>query len=236
MADGGNDREARARRGWSAYLHLCRFRILLASLLLLLAAVPLAVTRSVPGLAVDIALNLVLLSGILSMRRERALLGVALLLGVPALVSRWVVALLPSGSPDLLTVLVPVSFFAFFTVFLLRAVVTADTVTGDVIAGALSVYLLLGLTWSFVYQAVAMVDPGAFSLGAAFAAAGPADWNDWIYYSFITLATVGYGDITAVAPSAQFFAYAEAVTGVLYVAVLVAQLVSAYQRPPRPPR
>lgn len=108
--------------------------------------------------------------------------------------------------------------------------VTADEVTGDVIAGALSVYLLLGLTWSLVYQGLALVNPGAFTVGSAIAGTGPLDWMDFLYYSFITLATVGYGDITPVTPLAQSLAYAEAVTGVLYVAVLVARLVSAYRR------
>ena len=74
------------------------------------------------------------------------------------------------------------------------------------------------------------IDPSAFSVGSAIAAAEALDRMDFVYYNFITLTTVGYGDITPVAPLAQSFAYAEAVTGVLYVAVLVARLVSAYRR------
>lgn len=215
---------------WSDRVHRYRFRILLASLLLLLAIAPLTVALADSNLFFGIALSLVILSGLLSMQRERILLGIALLLGVPILISRWVSLLLPTIPYNLIQVLIPILFFVFFTGFLLRCVVMCDEVTSDVIAGALSVYLFLGLTWSLIYQGLAMVNPAAFSVGSAIASTGPLDMTDFLYYSFITLATVGYGDITPVAPVAQSFAYAEAVTGVIYIAVLVSRLVSAYRR------
>lgn len=211
-------------------VHRYRFRILLASLLLMLAVAPLTVAGSSLDMVFGVALSLVILAGLLAMRHERLLLLLAILLGVPALIARWVAVFLPSTAAPLATALVPLFFFAFFVVFLLRAVVTADEVTSDVIAGALSVYLLLGFTWSLAYQSLTLVDPAAFHVGSAIADTGPLGRMDFLYYSFITLATVGYGDITPVAPVAQSFAYAEAVTGVLYVAVLVARLVSAYRR------
>jgi hypothetical protein len=221
---------------WSDRVHRYRFRILLGSLLLFLSLVPLTVASADFDRVSGLALSLVILSGLLSVRRERLILGIALLLGIPIMVTRLVGSLYPSVPYPFVEALVPISFFVFFTVFLLRCVVTADEVTGDVIGGALSVYLLLGLTWSFVYLGLATANPAAFHGGSSIAGTGTLDWMDFLYYSFITLATVGYGDITPVAPLAQSFAYAEAVTGVLYVAVLVARLVSAYQRPVGPPR
>lgn len=214
----------------SRVVHRYRFRILLASLLLLLAVEPVTLAGSTHEQIFGAALSVVILAGLLAMQHERLLLGIAILLGAPVLIARLAATLLPSDTSSIVVVLVPISFFAFFVVFLLRAVVTADEVTTDVIAGALSVYLLLGVSWSMVYQGLAMLDPSAFNIGTAIAAAGPIDRMDYVYYSFITLATVGYGDITPVAPLAQSFAYAEAVIGVLYVAVLVARLVSAYRR------
>lgn len=221
---------------WSDRVHRLRFRILLGSLLLFLAVVPLTIAYPGSNLFSGFALSLVLLSGLLSVRRERLVLGIALLLGIPILIARWVDLLIPSASGTIVQALVPISFFIFFTVFLLWRVATAEEVTVDVIAGALSVYLLLGLTWSLCYQGIFLIAPDAFHVGSPIAGNGPLDWADFLYYSFITLATVGYGDITPVAPVAQSLAYSEAVTGVIYVAVLVARLVSAYQRPPRPPR
>jgi hypothetical protein len=222
--------------GLSRVLHRYRFRILLASLLLVLAVEPLAEQASQFEPLFGIALSLVILAGLAAMQHERVLLGIAILLGAPVLLARWIAALLPTAPESAVAVLIPVLFFAFFVVFLLRAVVWADEVTSDVIAGALSVYVLMGMTWSLLYQSIFLISPAAFNVSSAIAAAGPVGRMDFLYYSFITLATVGYGDITPVAPLAQSFAYAEAVIGVLYVAVLVARLVSAYQRPPHPPR
>jgi hypothetical protein len=230
-----NERTRERLSVWSDRAHLYRFRILLASLILFLVIVPLTIPSGGFSPLPGIMLSLVVLAGLLSVRRERLLLGVALLLGVPILLSRWAGLALPSVPYSLVQVLIPISFFVFFTVFLLWRVVTCDEVTGNVIAGALSVYLLLGLTWSLAYQGLSMVTPGAFSVGTSIADRGPLAWMDFLYYSFITLATVGYGDITPVVPLAQSLAYAEAVTGVLYVAVLVERLVSAYQRPAHPP-
>lgn len=205
-------------------LHRYRFRILLTSLLLMLAVAPLTVAGSSLDLVFGLVLSLVILSGLLVMRHERLLLLLAVLLGVPALLARWVAFLLPSIETPIVTALVPLFFFAFFVVFLLRAVVTADRVTTDTIAGALSVYLLLGFVWSLIFQSLTLVDPASFHMDPS---SGALDRMDFLYYNFITLATVDYGDITPVAPLAQSFAYAEAVTGVLYIAVLVARLVSA---------
>lgn len=205
-------------------LHRYRFRILLTSLLLMLAVAPLTVAGSSLDLVFGLVLSLVILSGLLAMRHERLLLLLAVLLGVPALLARWVAFLLPSIETPIVTALVPLFFFAFFVVFLLRAVVTADRVTTDTIAGVLSVYLLLGFVWSLIFQSLTLVDPASFHMDPS---SGALDRMDFLYYNFITLATVDYGDITPVAPLAQSFAYAEAVTGVLYIAVLVARLVSA---------
>lgn len=96
----------------------------------------------------------------------------------------------------------------------------ADEVTRAVTAKALSVYLLPGVAWSLFYQGFAIMDTSAFNVSVAIASAGPFDRMDFADQNFIS----------PVAPLAQSSACAEAVTGVLYVAVLVARLVSAYRR------
>jgi voltage-gated potassium channel Kch len=84
------------------------------------------------------------------------------------------------------------------------------------------VYLLLGLTWAVAYELVALRQPGAF--------AGTSTEVDasqrWLYYSFVTLTTVGYGDVTPVHPIARSLAVLKALTGQLYPAILLAHLVS----------
>jgi len=90
------------------------------------------------------------------------------------------------------------------------------------ILGAVAVYLLIGLAWASAYELLHFVRPGAF--GSALAAE-PAP-QTWIYYSFVTLTTMGYGDITPVHPVARSLAIAEALIGQLYLAITLARLVS----------
>jgi hypothetical protein len=85
-----------------------------------------------------------------------------------------------------------------------------------------AVYLLLGLMWASAYALLYQLHPDAFA-GALGAALIP---QTWIYYSFVTLTTVGYGDITPVHPVARSLAIAEALTGQLYLAITLAHLVA----------
>ena len=89
-------------------------------------------------------------------------------------------------------------------------------------------YLLLGIIWSLLYCATEMASPGSFVMsvpGQDHRAAAPLDRSDLSYYSFITLATVGYGDVTPTTQLARTLAWTEAITGQFYLAILVAGLV-----------
>ena len=90
------------------------------------------------------------------------------------------------------------------------------------IQGAVAAYLLLGLAWALAYELVSLLAAGAFS----FAGSGGPERPDFVYFSFVTLTTVGYGDVTPVHPVARSLAVAEALTGQLYPAILLARLVS----------
>jgi len=96
--------------------------------------------------------------------------------------------------------------------------------------GAMVAYLLIGLQWSFIYGFIERVEPGSFSIPAEMLARGetgpPATpVSIFAYYSFVTLATLGYGDVTPIGAAARTFAWFEAVVGQLYVAVMIARLV-----------
>lgn len=98
----------------------------------------------------------------------------------------------------------------------------------DRIVGAICVYILIGLTWAKGYEILDGFQPGSFRIPAdtAWAAPGP---DRYLYLSFVTLATVGYGDITPMTPLAGTLAWLEAITGQLYLAITIAQLVSLSQ-------
>lgn len=106
-------------------------------------------------------------------------------------------------------------------VLLLRALVRERSVTLSTVAGVLSAYLLIGLMFSGLYTATALVSDTAFDSTTA-----PLERFDLLYFSFITLATVGFGDITPVADIARALAMTEAVTGQLFLVTVVARVVS----------
>jgi len=100
-------------------------------------------------------------------------------------------------------------------------------VTGHRIRGAIVIYLLLGLIWALLYQVVALTIPGAFRLPESLTAGVPdALRRELTYFSYVTLTTTGYGDITAVHPVARTLVMLEALVGQLYPAIVLAWLVS----------
>ncbi len=117
--------------------------------------------------------------------------------------------------------------FAFALYQILRAIFV-NQASGDAIFGAVCGYLLLGIIWTLFYSAIETAWPGSFNQSVSPKAPHAAETIDrgvLSYYSFITLATVGYGDVTPVAPLARTLAWIEAITGQIYLATLVAGLV-----------
>jgi voltage-gated potassium channel len=145
----------------------------------------------------------------------------------------WLGARLPSlinpGVPiELVGRVAEIAFLTYTVTLLVTAIFQKRTVTLDNILGAFAGYLLIALIWGIAYSLVEIADPGAFRVDAALKAewSSPAE-RDWVlnYFSCCTLMTVGYGDITPVHAAARTLAVLEAMSGQLYLAVLVAVLV-----------
>jgi len=111
------------------------------------------------------------------------------------------------------------SFSASYKNILLEGKVDRNKIIGSV-----SLYLLLGLIWTIVYLLLLQLDPNAFS--GIEAGTWQQNFSTMAYYSFVTLTTLGYGDILPKNHLAEFFAYMEAIIGVFYMAIIVATLVS----------
>ncbi len=108
---------------------------------------------------------------------------------------------------------------------LIQYIFTAEKVTADVIYAACAVYFLLSFFFVPIYGMLDTAMPGSYvdnTLG------GPVQWQQLVYYSLITLSTAGYGDILPANMWARMLAGIEVTIGVLYVAILVARLVSLY--------
>lgn len=138
-------------------------------------------------------------------------------------------ALALNGSPELagLFYTVAIGFFGFVASIILRGVFDSQTrVSQDTICGALSVYLLFGLVWAFAFSLLELSSPGSFSGLGLTEFADFGHFKRFLGFSYVTLTTLGYGNISPATPPADSLAATEAIVGQLYLTVLVARLVA----------
>ena len=108
----------------------------------------------------------------------------------------------------------------------MKQVALGNEISVNRLVGAVCVYLLLGAIWGLAYSVLELAVPGSF---AGFDAWKHRGWDsEWLYFSFVTMTTLGYGDLLPISATARAMAYLQAVFGQFYIAVLVAGLVSAY--------
>lgn len=175
--------------------------------------------------------SLVLVAGVLAIADRKRVLVIAIVLAIPAIAGRWINHFRPDLAPPAVFLVGGLILIGFVIAHLLRFVLRAPSVTVEVLCASISAYLMLGLMWTMAYWLVDQLTPGgAFSFNTN-AGARSIDGFTGFYFSFITLSTVGYGDITPVSRIARWLAAMEAMTGLLYVAVLIARLVSLYSSP-----
>jgi hypothetical protein len=201
------------RRFWESDPGLSVFLGLLVVVLFVLPLLePHAAGR---GLFLDLGFSLLLLAGVASVSTHRAVKPLLFVLVVGALVVRW-----GSLSRPAIVAASLVSVAAMAFVVLAQAF-RGGPVNVHRIQGAVAAYLLLGLAWALAYEFVGVLDTGAFA-----GMSPTSERQRYLYLSFVTLTTVGYGDVTPVHPVARSLAMAEALVGQLYPAILLARLVS----------
>ena len=200
-----------------------RYAVLFYSLLITLGATPLLAALRIDGEPMEFLLALTLLTGGLGVDagwRRRVLL----ILTVVALVIHFGSAqIAPDVRPAVLAFWAAIAFLN--AAFALRFSMRPARVDSEHIFAALSAYLLGGIFFGVLYHAVEHAWPGSF---AASGASGGLSLYDGIYLSFVTLATLGYGDVVPVSEVARGLAIIEAVAGQLFLAVMVARLVGSY--------
>jgi hypothetical protein len=169
----------------------------------------------------DALVTLMLVSGAAAVAdRPRAVLIVSVIM-VAALLVRWASWLFPTADLAVWREISTLVTLVALCCVVLALVLRRGPITTRRIEGAIAVYLLLGFSWAQAYELVALWHPGAFT--------GAVDGRGslpWTYYSFVTLTTMGYGDIMPVHPLARAGAVLEALTGQLYLTIMLARLVS----------
>lgn len=175
-------------------------------------------------------LSLILVWGVLTVFQQPLWRFLGLTVGAAALLFSWLEVLRPGLMVTMLSAGLGGVFLGFMLAVVLAQVFGEGSVTGHRIRGAILVYVLLGAIWAQMYQVLALIVPGAFHFSDSLALTNncPPDnlQRALTYYSFITLTTLGYGDISPLHPMARLLAMLEALVGQLYPAIILARLVS----------
>lgn len=166
--------------------------------------------------------TIVLILGVYAVGSSKKRLIILVLLGLPWFISEWAFA-----KSDR-TIFVSMLFFIFVTVTILEHILKSKEVTADTLYAAVCVYLLLGIMWASIYGVLEYLTPGAILTGEQGDMQAPIKASVLIYYSFTTLTTLGYGDISSITPQVRIISVLEAIIGQMYIAFLVARLISTY--------
>jgi len=191
--------------------------------LAIFVAAPLSAIGVVSPVVLHAAFCLLFLSGVFATFRRRAIGWLTTGLVIAAIAVRWTHAARPQPWLAIATEAFTIALLGTLTAIVLKQVFRAGPVTSHRIQGAIVVYLLIGLVWASAYQLLDLLDPASFQVPAKETGLHSQVLG---YFSFVTLTTVGYGDITAVHPVARALVIAEALIGQLYPAILIARLVS----------
>lgn len=209
---------------------LIRYPALFIALILFLVT-PFLVTESYNDVSRPLLFAIVALAALTTAAERPSVLIIGVILAVPALLVGW---LRPTEPPWAIAGGVSwVLFLAWVTAGILGHVIRARRVTLDVLFGVASVYLLLAAIWSVGYGIAETVEPGAIALAAEDAGTS-ADLHSLggvrvrAYFSFVTLTTLGYGDIRPVSDAARILAMLEATLGQLFLVIVVARIVGLH--------
>jgi hypothetical protein len=207
----------------------------LAVLILVIFVVfPLAGLGWLGKFIVDLVLSILLLSGALATKRSRVLTGLVVLLTIAGLVVHWTGAYVPKFSHPVLEPILLFSCLLAFAVITLMQVFSPGGITLHRVLGAIAAYLLIGLMWSYAYFLADMIIPGSLHPTASTQEI-VSPMARYVYFSFTTLTTLGYGDIVPLHPIARTLAVCEGLIGQLYPAVLIAGLLGRALQPQKPP-
>jgi hypothetical protein len=210
---------------WRIVKVLGKQRYLFGSLLALLLVFPLATSPQFQRPILNAILTLIIVTGPLSLaarRKEFLIAGVlALIMWIPG----WIDFLIEGTLARWITSFGASAFFGYIGVLLFKShLLNVRSATSDTVLAAINAYLCIGLMFAFLYVNVALAFPGAFS-GTFMDEPIRQQMEGFIYYSFVTMTTLGYGDITPNTILAGTLAYSQAVIGQLYVALTIARIV-----------
>jgi len=197
-----------------------RFLILMGLMMALMILGPILEHFVRIRVLIDVFLTAIVLSMLYTITQKKHLLYLGGSLAIIMLLSLWLKYFIGFEVFARLSIMVGILFTLFVTTQTLTFIMKSETVTREVVYAAMLVYFLLAQLWALVYTFLDLIDPASFSLPG-----GQGDFLLFEYYSFVTLTTLGFGDITPLTKVAKAFSVLEAVVGQLYLVVVVAGFV-----------
>jgi len=205
-----------------------RFSILTVTLLIFLLLVPVAEDLERGWWLIYACFIVILLSGLYSLSHQRWHVIVAIIFVLPTFALRSLAFYYRSDELMIIGNGFSFIFFMFIAVSIINEVFRSKTVNLNKINAAISAYLLIGISWAFLYAIIEYLEPNSFQFPDSTQPLSMSGITEYIYFSFVTLTTLGYGDIRPVGEIARSFAFIEAVAGQMYLAVMIARLIGFY--------
>jgi hypothetical protein len=183
---------------------------------------PLLTARIVMPVILQTAFWLIIVAGAFNVSSRRSIRLIALTVALLSITLRWLGPSIYGKTISEVDIFFSLVMLSIFMLLMIQNFLVTGRAWGHRIAAAVAVYLLIGLIWARLYEVVELLAPGAFHIpaGESLSSAG------FVYFSFVTLATLGYGDLTPVNIVARNLAVLEAITGQLYLVILISRLVS----------
>ncbi len=205
-------------------IHIGRFFFLLISMVLMFALRPFLESFVRISYLMDIFFFVIFLSAVYAISQKRSTFIIALVMALLIEILIWLGHLTDISSLRTIGNFLAILFTGYTAAVILSYLFTEDEITIDVIMGAICVYFLIGLAWAFIFFTLELFQPGSFQMPQG----QGIDLSHFSYYSYVTLTTLGYGDITPISTQARSLALLEAIMGQLYIAILVARLVGIH--------
>lgn len=204
-----------------------RFGVLFIALLAAIAVPPMLPPGRTLSFLFAMFLTGVLFSGLFAVSKERKNFLAGVLLVIPAVTLNWWNEFTPVPGAEFIGAILTTMFLFYLGWLIFLHILTSGRVDTNLVYAAICVYLLLGYTCGMIFYLIELANPDAAVLAGAIDSIAPRE-GEAVYYSFVTLTTLGYGDIVPKHDMARALAMLEAITGQLYLVVLLARLVALH--------
>jgi len=203
-----------------------KFRYLTIAMLLWFILFPFLEGLKFGLVILNVLTSSIVFFGIYAVSQTRKTIFIALVLGLPWFVLSWIDILI-TRLPEIIMIfsnLLLILFLAFTAIEILLFILKSKKISVDILFGTVCIYFLIGGTWSTVYILLEAIYPGSITNNIS----GVVNLSDLVYFSYITLTTLGYGEIIPMTAGARSLAIIEAIVGVMYIAIIISRLVGLF--------